>query len=797
MRLIKTDSVAHMDSKSIRHAIYSMDFQPFGKRLATAGGDCTVKLWDVTVLLRTNASTENADDGDDGGCLLATLSNHSKSVNTVRWCKSGEYLASGSDDNYVLVYKYTPGAIANQSFGSGNNGSKNKETWTRCYSLQGHGMDVLDLDWSPKGLVASASVDNNVILWDLSFTIASDVAPPAGPAGRSGNGSLLAPYKVLSGHSSFVKGVAFDPLGRYLVSVGADNIVIVWDGGGDGGGNLSARRQVGSGGEWALLRRLEEPLLNSPDRAMFRRLSWSPDGQFVCLSAANKMGKPVGMVLRRGSWDSVADLVGHSTSSLCTRFCPYVFSISSPAPNAPSTVNDESINQTSSVTTTVSCITAVGDQTGIVSIWGTHSSKALFVVRDALNGAAVTDIAWAHLQNAETVMSAVETASSLHGVVVMGCCGIEGHVVLVDLGFGFSCSNKKKAETAGAGAGVTTRGGGPTILSGAGLDKHFEGLYGRSRSQQLRVEAQPLLFDAISLQYSNSSRTSGNEIGGVNGGSLSTSAPTPLAPSTAFATGISTLQSKRKNDVWDRPGQSIQQRQQETMTVTGKDGKKRIRPVLLQTADGIPTAAARSLESSGVLPAEVRYSSSNSEGLHSSKSNDRVSSLDRRLEGSQPFVGKGFSSSSGDYPTSSTSSSSHATKRVRGSVEGSLSNRSNSNSNIGNTRSGLLDTAQRSSKQVLTVKFSGDNSSEFSMGLPLQPVLADEDALTDIERRNNHSKPEFLTKLVRHIASSGSVGSRGLRGTVLGEESVKPRLIIQAIALAKPRYDMLCTPLLL
>lgn len=40
----------------------------------------------------------------------------------------------------------------------------------RCLTLQGHAMDVLDLDWSPPSmhLLASVSIDNKVLLWDLS-----------------------------------------------------------------------------------------------------------------------------------------------------------------------------------------------------------------------------------------------------------------------------------------------------------------------------------------------------------------------------------------------------------------------------------------------------------------------------------------------------------------------------------------------------------------------------------------------------------------------------------------------------
>jgi WD40 repeat protein len=86
VKIVKVDSVGHFDSKkNTRHAIYSIDFQPFGGRLATAGGDCTVKLWNTENIL--SQSYESVNDS-----LLATLSTHSKSVNVVKWSPDGRYL---------------------------------------------------------------------------------------------------------------------------------------------------------------------------------------------------------------------------------------------------------------------------------------------------------------------------------------------------------------------------------------------------------------------------------------------------------------------------------------------------------------------------------------------------------------------------------------------------------------------------------------------------------------------------------------------------------------------------------
>ena len=65
-------------------------------------------------------------------------------------------------------------------------------------ALRGHDNNVVDLTWSPDGsLLASASLDNTVIIWE-----------PA--SGRR--------VTTLTGHHGFVKGVAWDPFNVFLAT---------------------------------------------------------------------------------------------------------------------------------------------------------------------------------------------------------------------------------------------------------------------------------------------------------------------------------------------------------------------------------------------------------------------------------------------------------------------------------------------------------------------------------------------------------------------------------------------------
>jgi len=84
--------------------VLSLDFHPASRRLATAGADHDVKIWEV------------ASDGSDGKLPTATFKDglvanntaHSSAVNVLRFSPSGEYLASGADGGGIILWKLHP-----------------------------------------------------------------------------------------------------------------------------------------------------------------------------------------------------------------------------------------------------------------------------------------------------------------------------------------------------------------------------------------------------------------------------------------------------------------------------------------------------------------------------------------------------------------------------------------------------------------------------------------------------------------------------------------------------------------
>ena len=84
--------------------IFSVDCHPDGTRMATAGGDQKVKLWNLKALKNREVEAD-----PNVPRVLATLSDHFNTVNCVRFSKNGRFLASGSTDSNVFLYEKRPG----------------------------------------------------------------------------------------------------------------------------------------------------------------------------------------------------------------------------------------------------------------------------------------------------------------------------------------------------------------------------------------------------------------------------------------------------------------------------------------------------------------------------------------------------------------------------------------------------------------------------------------------------------------------------------------------------------------
>ena len=138
--------------------LWSMAFSPDGHRVATAGFDNAVRLWNV----------------DTGQPVGEPLTGHGDAVTDVAFSPDGHRLASASDDHTVRLW--------------------NAETGRPLATLIGHTEMVNAVAFSPDGhRLTSANYDNTVLLWNI------DTGQTLGPPLTGHTGPVTTVASALTG----------------------------------------------------------------------------------------------------------------------------------------------------------------------------------------------------------------------------------------------------------------------------------------------------------------------------------------------------------------------------------------------------------------------------------------------------------------------------------------------------------------------------------------------------------------------------------------------------------------------
>ncbi|KAI0938409.1 hypothetical protein AcV5_000100 [Taiwanofungus camphoratus] len=319
--------------QSKRLSIFSVHVHPDGSRIATGGLDAKVRIWSTKPILNYTSELSGRPPKS-----LSTLQMHTGPVLVVRWAHSGRWLASGSDDEIVMIWDLDPMAKG-RMWGSDE---VNVEGWKPLKRLPGHESDVTDIAWSPGDrYLATAGLDSQVLIW-CGFT--------------------LERLHKIDQHQGFVKGVCWDPVGEFLATGSDDRSVRIW-------------RTT----DWQLEAEVRKPFDHSPG-TFFRRLSWSPDGAHITASnATNNEGYVfIAAVIARNTWTSEISLVGHENTVEVAAYNPHIF------------LRDPSLPV---IASNICSVVALGADDRAVSVWQTKSARPLIVAKEVFERQ-IMDLSW-------------------------------------------------------------------------------------------------------------------------------------------------------------------------------------------------------------------------------------------------------------------------------------------------------------------------------------------------------------------------------------------------------------------
>lgn len=598
-----------------RSAIYSLDIA--GPRIATGGGDGSVKIWSIQALFSTKKSVvaagetkmaqfshkgyvssdtsdaeavcssgvEEEEEEEDSGSaaklnpsrkkrkrhaesdvegglhhhhrLLCKLSSHSGSVLALRFSTSCNYLASAGDDSHVILY-----AQSNMSNGTGSGNllsgadAEHVEHWNRIRICRGHNLDVVGLAWAPDDShLISCSLDSDapICVWRMDF----DRHDAQGQTKR-GN-AIVQPYKVLGvkEHTSTVKGVAFDPAGKYIASSGDDPALCIWRAFDDWGLESKVDSSCGI---------FQQDVQSLANLSMFRRISFAPDGSHVCATNAMLKKKNIAAMVSRDGWGvsakknvnvaGAANLVGHKQPVVSSRHCPFLFGTGNGEQDDDHVdkETDGRVDENDVVAPKYSTLVALGDKKGFVTVWSTRKSRPIFKLQCSESRCAVTDMAWGVISRENTV-DALKSPSLILLVSLL-----DGFVVALrfDVGEEIGTLLTKEQEHA-------------LFRHKYGIDLSAVESSGRLRKRLVDDTSGPKLIENVlqlQMEEHDEEMGDGNE---VSVDKKKDSSGDRLQPSQQQAM-VNTITSIRKKQV-------------ESMSKT--TGKKRIQPVLISADGGV------------------------------------------------------------------------------------------------------------------------------------------------------------------------------------------------------------------
>ncbi|CUM49883.1 Protein HIR2 [Debaryomyces fabryi] len=333
MRVLVLPSVLHSGQ------IHSIDVNKNNSKILTSGLDKEINVWSLQEFIRLNTE-ENDKIKENLGKIepLARITVHEDLVNIVKWCPQNEHVfASGDVQGKVYMHDI----------------SKDTNELIFPFGLKEERTSrVVDLSWSNDGrLLAWSTADSKIHIYDTEKATYQDLT------------SLSNLEKL-----TVQRSIAFDPTNSYLISMGDDTLIYLYQ----------YQYEATTGNyQFRLINRISKLINKTSLNVDYKRISWSPDGEYVSVPTASKnQTSLISLLSRSNGWNNILSLVGHNLDCEVVQYSPKIYNYSD------NTENPKLFNVIA---------TAGSDMTLVV--WNTTKDKPIFILKE-VSKKPIVDLCW-------------------------------------------------------------------------------------------------------------------------------------------------------------------------------------------------------------------------------------------------------------------------------------------------------------------------------------------------------------------------------------------------------------------
>ena len=331
MKYVRASSLFHGG------AVNSLHIDHGGTKVVTAGKDCIINVWSFSQFTDVCHQQELSLSQVEQIQPISQFSFHKSPVDLVRWSPISSTLFASSDESGHLYLTDT------------ETGPKQVFPFNSYEPIP-----IIDFSWSKNGqLIAWSTLDGQVHIYDI----------------------IKKTYQVLTKltHSPKLlvqRSLAFDPTNNYLVTVGDDTMIYVYQ--------YTCEE---SGYQFRLINKISKFVSQNETNIRYKRIGWSPDGELFSVPTVSKnQTNLISLISKSKSWENRIGLVGHGFACEVVDFNPKIYQNS---------VDELDPNQMDNIFNIVA--TAGSDRT--LAIWNTSKDTPIFIVKELVDKP-IVDLSW-------------------------------------------------------------------------------------------------------------------------------------------------------------------------------------------------------------------------------------------------------------------------------------------------------------------------------------------------------------------------------------------------------------------